>query len=137
MARPPPGRGTMAKAKEGLSKLAELGAALQEAAEDTEKASAIQDQILDLIGKLDKDQAKDLFRNEAVQELIEKASDERALDPGLAPGSLLPGMIGGSTIRAFTKRDWTEADLRQAMEDGRGKWVTFEPAENKYLGWNG
>lgn len=131
-----------------LSEIASLAAQLQEAAEDTERQQGILGAILEQIGKLDPESAKALFRNEAVQALLERASDEHAASADDPPGTVYAGTIGGVAIKGFVKKEWTEADLRADYERavaagvppgerGAGEPVSFMPFTTKPIFWNG
>ncbi len=114
-----------------LSELAELGASLAEVAEDEAKKQETLKGILGSIDGLDKDTAKELFKNEKVQRLIELASSELAEASDGGPGTIAPGPFG-------PKRPWTEADLARLIERGEMKLVhDFEPVETIPIFWNG
>lgn len=116
-----------------LSELAELGASLAEVAEDEAKKTATLNKILDSIGGLSKDDARDLFKNEKVQRLIELASDELAEVSTDGPGSIGKGPMG-------QKKQWTEADLSRLIESGQMEMVkNYRPITTPKgpVVWNG
>jgi len=129
----------MAKTQDtALAELAELGAALGAAVDDTEKKSHTLKQILDTIGELDPDDAKALFKNEKVQRLIEIATAERAEASDDPPGTVYDGIVGGVVVRGLMKKPWNEADLTRLIEKGEMQLVrNYRPPVTKHVIWNG
>ena len=126
------------KAKDNaLASIAELAKGLAEAAEDREKTSGTLKEILNLIGGLDKDDAKALFRDERVQALIEAATDQQAQSSDDPPGTIYSGLIGGQMVKSMTKKPWQENDLRSAVERGEVEMVYYEPRSTVPVVWNG
>lgn len=121
---------------DALSDLASLGSALADAAGSQRDKEKIKDQILERIGTLDKDTAKALLRDERIQRLLEMISDEKAQNSSDPPGTIKPGWIGNTQVNGFTKKEWTEADLRKET-NAAGKPVTFIPVETIQVFWNG
>lgn len=123
-----------------LDDLAALGAALGQASGKAKDQDRIKEQILDKFRTLDEDAAKALLKDDRVQSLLERISDERAQASGDPPGTVRSGWIGNAEVKGFTKKGWTEADLRKDREhtpNGAGKYVTFTPVETLLVTWNG
>jgi hypothetical protein len=120
-----------------LGGLADLAKGLAEAAEDREKTSGILKEILGMIGELDKDDAKALFKDERVQALIEAATTEQAQSSIDPPGTIYSGVVGGQVVRGFVKKDWEESHLRAAVENGAMTLVDYEPRTTQVVIWNG
>lgn len=127
---------TKAKASP-LANIADLAKGLADAADDRAKTSAILKDILDQIGGLDKEDAKALFKDERVQGLIEAASAELAESSTDRPGTIYPGMIGNVQVKGFTKKPWTESDLRKCVDRGEVEIVRYVPRTTQPVIWNG
>jgi len=120
-----------------LAELAELGASLADAAEDEAKKQETLNKILGSIDGLDKETAKDLFKNEKVQRLIELASEELAESEGDLPGSIR-STKDGAPLPFAQKRPWTEGDLQKLLQEGKMKLVEdFMPITTAPVIWNG
>lgn len=127
----------MAKTQEeALSELGDLGKSLAEATTDRVKQGGILRQILDLIGGLDKDDAKALFKNEKVQTLVEAASTELAQSSDDPPGTIYDAVIGGQLIKGFNSKLWTNGDLVRQNGEGASKMVQYTPRTTQMVGWN-
>lgn len=120
-----------------LAELGDLGKSLAEAATDRTKQTGILRQILDLIGGLDKDDAKALFKNEKVQTLVEAASTELAQSSDDPPGTIYDAMIGGQLVKSFNSKPWTNGDLKRLQGEGASKMVQYTPRTTQMVGWNG
>lgn len=120
-----------------LANIADLAKGLADAAEDQTKRNKLVDGILDEIGSLDKDDAKALFRDERVQALIEAVTEERAESSDDRPGTIYAGMIGSTPVKGFTKKAWTESDLRKEVEKGHATIVRYTPRSTQPVIWNG
>ncbi len=129
----------MPKTKDtALAELADLGKQLAAAAEGQEDTKATLDKILDTITGLDKEDAKALFRNEAVQKMIEMASEGRAQNTDDPPGTVYSGMIGTTVVPGFVKKPWTESDLAKLVADGKMTLVkNYRPITTQLIIWNG
>lgn len=129
----------MAKSKDtALAELAELGSALADVVEDTEKKNATLKSILDVIGELDPDDAKALFKNEKIQRLIEVASTDLTESSDDPPGTIRPGMIGGQVVAGFIKKPWNEADLMKLIAQGKMELIRgYRPLTSQPVIWNG
>lgn len=119
-----------------LSDLAALGSALGAAAGKAKEADKVKNLILEKFETLDIDTAKALLKDERVQRLLEVLTDERAQAAGDPPGYVREGWIGNTKVQGFTKKEWTEADLRN-QPNAAGKLVTFTPGETIPIFWNG
>lgn len=123
-------------AESALSELASLGSALAETAGKEMENAKVRDEILNKFATLDTDTAKALLKDSRVERILEIVSDERAQSTADAPGTIHDGWIGNTRVNGFTKREWTEADLRKER-DAAGKLVTFIPHETLPVFWNG
>lgn len=129
----------MAKNKDAaLAELADLGKSLAEVVEDQEQKQGKLREILDLVGSLDKDDAKALFKDERVQRLIEVATSELAESSDDPPGTVYGGMMGGVMVKGLTKKPWNEADLKRLIREGKAKIVKgYRPEVTRDVFWNG
>jgi hypothetical protein len=119
------------KASAALAELAQLGSSLADVAEDKAKQQETLGKILDTIGTLDKDTAKELFKDPQVQRLIELASGELAETSDDRPGSIRSGPFG-------QKKPWNEADLTKLIESGEMEMVrNYRPITTTPVIWNG
>lgn len=120
-----------------LAELAELGASLADDAADAAKKQETLSAILDTIGTLDKDTARDLFKNEKVQRLIELASTELAESSDDRPGSIRTTR-DGAPLPFAQKKPWTENDLTRMIERGEMEMVhNYRPPTSIPVIWNG
>lgn len=121
---------------QALNDLGVMAASLIKEANNAGEQAKIKAKILDLFGQLDTDTAKSLLKNDQVMGLLEVISDEQAQASADKPGTVRSGFIGQTKVNGFTKREWTEADLRKENQ-GAGKMVTFTPFETLPVFWNG
>lgn len=126
----------MAENETALNDLAALGSALASSAGKAKEAEKVKELILEKFATLDTDTAKSLLRDERVQALLEQLTDEQAQSATDPPGTVRSGMIGKTAVNGFTKKEWTEADLRN-QPNAAGKMVTFTPVETLPVFWNG
>lgn len=115
-----------------LSDLAQLAAALGQAASDSEEESKVADEIFSRINRLSVDAQKRLFTRPEVRRIFDAAGERDAPaarhdDP---PGTIYYRMIGGEKT-PWSKKPWTWADLRGTPT------ATWVPERRMTLGFCG